>query len=71
MLLLGGGLVGRKVHGAWNGLAPEGLDQGDVPGWNDYRDVLSEVLTARLGVGAGDLPTVFPGHQARPLGIMA
>jgi len=71
VLLLGGGLAGGRVHGTWNGLAPEGLDQGDVPGWNDYRDVLSEVLTARLGVGAGDLPTVFPGHQARPIGIMA
>jgi uncharacterized protein (DUF1501 family) len=71
VLLLGGGLAGRTVHGAWQGLAPDLLDQGDVPGWNDYRDVLAEVVTARLGVGTGDLPTVFPGHQARPLGVMA
>ncbi|MDD9371085.1 MAG: DUF1501 domain-containing protein [Acidimicrobiales bacterium] len=71
VLLLGGGLAGGTVHGAWAGLAPDQLDQGDVPGWNDYRDVLAEVVTARLGVGAGALPAIFPGHQFRPLGVMA
>ena len=71
VLLLGGGLAGGTVHGAWAGLAPDQLDQGDVPGWNDYRDVLAEVITARLGIGAGDVPTVFPGHQPRPIGVMA
>jgi uncharacterized protein (DUF1501 family) len=71
VLLLGGGLAGRTVHGVWNGLAPDGLDQGDVPGWNDYRDVLADVVTARLGIGAGDLPAVFPGHRHQPLGVMA
>jgi uncharacterized protein (DUF1501 family) len=71
VLLLGGGLAGGTVHGAWAGLAPEQLDQGDVPGWNDYRDVLAEVITARLGIGAGDVPTVFPGHRPRPIGVMA
>jgi uncharacterized protein (DUF1501 family) len=70
VLLLGGGLAGGTVHGDWRGLAPDLLDQGDVPGWNDYRDLLAEVVTARLGVGAGNLPTVFPGHRAQPLGVM-
>lgn len=70
-LLLGGGLAGGTVHGVWNGLTPDGLDQGDVPGWNDYRDVLADVVTARLGISAGDLPAVFPGHRHRSLGVMA
>ena len=38
------------------------LDRGDVPGWTDYQDVLAEVVARRLGVGAGALSTVFPGH---------
>jgi uncharacterized protein (DUF1501 family) len=70
VLLMGGGLAAGTVPGAWHGLAPEGLDRGDVPGWNDYRDVLAEVITRRLGVGAGALATVFPGHQVQPLGVM-
>jgi uncharacterized protein (DUF1501 family) len=71
VLLMGGGLAGGTVPGAWHGLAPEGLDRGDVPGWNDYRDVLGEVVTHRLGVGAAGLATVFPGHRVQPLGVMA
>lgn len=70
VLLVGGGLAGGTVHGAWHGLAPDQLDHGDVPGWNDYRDVLGEVVSVRLGVGADALRTVFPGHRVQPLGIM-
>jgi uncharacterized protein (DUF1501 family) len=71
VLLLGGGLAGRTVHGNWQGLAPEVLDHGDVPGLNDYRDLLGEVISGRLGVSQADLATVFPGHQASPIGVMA
>ena len=67
MLLLGGGLDGGKVHGAWPGLAPGALDQGDVAGANDYRDVLGELLTTRLGVT--NLPAVFPGHAYKRIGV--
>jgi uncharacterized protein (DUF1501 family) len=70
VLLLGGGLAGGTVHGAWNGLAPDQLDQGDVPGWNDYRDVLAEVVSARLGVAAGAMGAIFPGHRPQPVGTM-
>lgn len=70
VLLLGGGLGGGTVHGTWQGLAPDVLDQGDVPGWNDYRDVLAEVVTARLGVGVDAMASVFPGHRPQPLGVM-
>ncbi len=67
VLLLGGGLAGGTIHGQWPGLAPEALDHGDVAGANDYRDVLGEVVSARLGIGLGamgvDLPRP-PGHPA-------
>jgi uncharacterized protein (DUF1501 family) len=71
VLVLGGGVAARSIPGTWQGLAPELLDHGDVPGWNDYRDVLAEVVTARLGVGAGPMGTIFPGHRPQPLGVMA
>jgi uncharacterized protein (DUF1501 family) len=71
VLVLGGGVAARSIPGTWQGLAPELLDHGDVPGWNDYRDVLAEVVTARLGVGAGAMGAIFPGHRPQPLGVMA
>jgi uncharacterized protein (DUF1501 family) len=71
VLLLGGGLAGATVHGAWQELHPDVLDRGDVPGWTDYRDVLADVATARLGIGAGALATVFPGHRVQTVGVMA
>lgn len=70
VMLFGGGLNGGTIHGNWPGLAPEVLDQGDVPGANDYRNVLGEVVTARLGVSTADLADVFPGHQLAPVGAM-
>jgi uncharacterized protein (DUF1501 family) len=65
MLVLGGGLNGSKVHGTWPGLAPGALDQGDLAGANDYRDVLTEMLKARFGVadGAAIFPTYTPAKQ--------
>ena len=69
-LVLGGGVRGG-VKGTWRGLAPAVLDQGDVPGTNDYRDLLSEVVARRLGLTAGALSTVFPGWTPTPLGVMA
>lgn len=70
VLLLGGGLAGGTIHGNWQGLAPDVRDHGDVPGSNDYRDVLGEVVGARLGLGQGDLAAVFPGHRVRRIGVM-
>jgi hypothetical protein len=46
-------------------------EQGDVPGLNDYRDVLGEVIGSRLGLSDADLAHVFPDHQPSPLGVMA
>jgi uncharacterized protein (DUF1501 family) len=67
MLLLGGGLNGGKVHGTWPGLAPSALDQGDVAGANDYRDILAEMLKKRFGVG--DSAAIFPNHDFKTLGV--
>jgi uncharacterized protein (DUF1501 family) len=70
VLLLGGGLAGGTVHGNWPGLAPDALDQGDVAGANDYRDILGEVVSARLGIGLGAMGSIFPDHQVAPVGVM-
>lgn len=68
MLLLGGGVVGGRVHGRWPGLAPGRLVAGDVPVTTDYRDVLAEVVRKRLGnARTGE---VFPGHRPRELGLL-
>jgi len=70
VLLLGGGVVGGRVHGPWPGLAPAALDQGDLRGMTDYRTVLGEILQKRCR--AGSLSTVFPGFtMPAPLGIVS
>jgi uncharacterized protein (DUF1501 family) len=66
MFVLGGGVVGGRVHGAWRGLAPGALDAGDLPAANDYRTVLAELLETRCGVSAG---SVFPGLSSARLGL--
>ena len=65
--LLGGGLNGANVYGAWAGLTDASLDQGDVPASNDSFDVLGELVQKRLSVGS--LDAVFPGHSYAPLGL--
>jgi uncharacterized protein (DUF1501 family) len=66
MLLLGGGVVGGRMHGAWPGLEPAGLVDGDLPAANDYRLVLAEVLERRCAVPAS---AVFPGLGSARLGV--
>ena len=70
MFVAGGGFKGGTIHGNWEGLAPEVRDNGDVPGSNDYRNVLGDIVIGRLGLSAADMTTVFPGHRFQPLGIM-
>jgi uncharacterized protein (DUF1501 family) len=67
MWLLGGGIVGGKVHGNWTPLAAGTLADGDVPGVNNAFDVLGELVQTRLGVSG--LSTVFPNHVVTPLGV--
>jgi uncharacterized protein (DUF1501 family) len=71
VMMLGGKLNGGTIHGNWQGLAPAVRDQGDVPGSNDYRNVLGDVVTGRLGLTSADMAAVFPDHRYQPLGIMA
>ena len=68
MFVIGGGVKGGKVLGAWPGLAREQLYEGrDLALTTDFRAVFSEILAAHLG--ATNVPSVFPGYQPRPLGM--
>ena len=60
MFLLGGNVLGGKVHAKWPGLEPHQLDPtGDLLVTTDYRCVLGDVLANRTG--NPDLTSVFPG----------
>ena len=69
MLVLGGGIVGGKVHGRWPGLGAEALDHGDLAGTTDFRSVVGELLVRRAGLPEAALPQVFPGYQPTFLGL--
>lgn len=69
VLVVGGG-VQAGVHGTWKGLEQR-TTLGDIPGWNDYRDVLTEVVSKRLNLSTGKLKSVFPGWRPSSLGVMA
>jgi uncharacterized protein (DUF1501 family) len=69
VLLLGGGIVGGKVHGTWPGLAAENLDHGDLAGTTDYRHILGELLVRRADGRASALTEAFPGHRPTSLGL--
>ena len=62
MLLLGGGVRGGTVYGAWPGLSPGKLVAGDLAATTDYRAVIGEILQKRCGFGAldGVFPSVTP-----------
>jgi uncharacterized protein (DUF1501 family) len=65
MFTLGGGVNGGQVYGAWPGLHNDQLyDHADLAITTDYRQVLSELLTRRLG--NADIGTVFPEYS--PIG---
>ena len=68
VLLMGGGVVGGRVHGPWPGLSSGALDDGALAGTTDYRSVIGEVLQKRCG--AGSLADVFPGFSGGPLGVV-
>ncbi|SFC29437.1 Uncharacterized conserved protein, DUF1501 family [Nocardioides terrae] len=65
MLTLGAGVRGG-YYARWTPLAKT-LD-ADVPVTTDYRDVLAEVVAARMP--ATSLATVFPGFVRTPIGFM-
>jgi uncharacterized protein (DUF1501 family) len=69
MFVLGGGVHGGRVLGGWPGLKKELLDgPGDLPVWNNYRNVLAPILT-RHGATAQSLPEIFPEFALQPVDL--
>jgi uncharacterized protein (DUF1501 family) len=68
MFVLGGGIKGGRVLGGWPGLQRETLEgPGDLPVWNNYRNVLAPILARH---GAEDsLASVFPEFALSPVGL--
>jgi uncharacterized protein (DUF1501 family) len=64
MFLLGGGVKGG-YYGTWPGLA--NTVDADLLVTTDYRSVLSEVVTKRLGASSA---AVFPGFTPQPVGAL-
>jgi uncharacterized protein (DUF1501 family) len=70
MLTLGGNVNGGQIFGAWPGLHNDQLyDHADLAVTTDYRQVLSELLSKRLG--NSNIENIFPGFSGKynPLGI--
>ncbi len=68
MFVIGGGIHGGRVYGQWPTLATDALyGPGDLALTTDYRDVLAELVAARLGNPSID--AVFPTYTAQPLGL--
>jgi uncharacterized protein (DUF1501 family) len=64
MLLLGGGVLGGKVHAQWPTLAKDKLDgPGDLRVTTDYRDILAEALLKRAQNPRA--AEVFPEYRPR------
>jgi uncharacterized protein (DUF1501 family) len=67
MFVMGGGVKGGRVIGPWPGLKPEALEgPGDLPVWNNYRDVLAPILH-RHGANTDTLGRIFPDFPLKPL----
>lgn len=71
MLVLGGNVNGGRLYGEWPGIRDGERFQGeDIQALTDYRTVLGEILSKRLGNPNRD--TVFPGFtDAGSLGVVA
>ncbi len=69
MFVLGGqGIAGGHVHGVWPGLAPHQLEgPGDLKVTTDYRSVLAEVLSRRIG--NPHTADIFPGLTPQSVGV--
>jgi uncharacterized protein (DUF1501 family) len=59
--LMGGNVIGGKVHGEWLGLDDTALHDGrDVPVTTDYRTILAQVCERHLRLPDSKLSEVFP-----------
>ena len=69
MFVMGGGVQGGRVLGGWPGLKPEVLDgPGDLPVWNNYRNILAPVLQ-RHGAQPASLAKIFPDFALAPVAL--
>jgi len=69
MLVLGGGVNGGKIYGDWPRLVPDKLSgPGDLPVTTDYRNILAEIASKRLGTPS--VSNVFPDLAHAPLGLI-
>ncbi len=65
MLVLGGGVRGRRVVGRWPGLEREQRFEGrDLAVTTDFRDLFAEIAARHLGIV--QLDALFPGHVVTP-----
>lgn len=61
MWLLGGNVLGGKVHGEWQGLTPDRLYQRrDLAITTDFRDVAATVLDRHLHLDSSQIRQIFP-----------
>ncbi|MFV0372839.1 DUF1501 domain-containing protein [Microbacterium sp.] len=68
-IAMGGGVRGG-VYGTWNGLDADTLAQGDLPGNNDFRNFLGEVVMGTVGLSESQMSSVFPDWRVAPSGLM-
>ncbi len=68
-MAIGGGVRGG-VYGTWNGVSENALVYGDLPGHNDFRDFLGEVVMSTMGLTEGQLANVFPNWKVSTSGMM-
>ena len=67
MFAMGGAVQGGKVYGKWPGLEKEQLYEGrDLALTTDFRDVLGELVARHVG----NVTSVFPGYQPKPVGLV-
>lgn len=70
MFLMGGGVNGGKVYGAWPGLgAGQLFEDQDLAITTDYRNVLAEVVAKRLR-NATNMAAIFPNFTPKYLGLV-
>jgi uncharacterized protein (DUF1501 family) len=69
MFVMGGNVNGGKVYADWPTLAPDKLSApGDLALTTDYRDILAEIISKRLG--NHNLDQVFPNYTPRMRGLV-
>lgn len=63
MWVMGGPVRGRRVYARWPGLSQAELYQGrDLPVTTDFREPISRVLRAHMGVRSDQIARIFPNR---------